>query len=344
MRQLPGMRHALRYLPERVRRRAEAGTRRRSRTMAAAVAALALVLLAGGLWINADDAPKYRGGPVSIATGVPTGVYHRYGQLLAPRLRNNLQERVTIDATGGSVENLERVLDGRDTLGIATADSVANLAAEQRSGLRAVARLYDDYVQLVVRRNSPVQKLEDLRGLRVVIGPPGSGVELIARRILATVGMDPERDLAPVRAGIGDAAAQLRDGQVDAFFWSGGLPTGAVSELTSATEIRFVPLGDTAKRLREQFGQVYREAVIPADAYAGGREVPTVAVPNLLVTRADADTGLIRRVTGVVMGNREAIGSEVHAAQLVDPRTAVFTDPPLMLHEGARLWYRSAKP
>ncbi|MDI2128627.1 TAXI family TRAP transporter solute-binding subunit [Yinghuangia seranimata] len=317
---------------------------RRTRTVVVVVLVTALVLFAGGLWISSDDDAPYRGGPVSIATGVKTGVYNRYAQLLAPRLSADLSSKVTVDETGGSVENLERVIDQRDTLGIATADSVANLPADLRGQLRAIARLYDDYVQLVVLKDSPVQSVKDLKGLRVVIGPAGSGVELIARRILATQGMDAERDLVPVRLGIGDAASQLRDRQVDAFFWSGGLPTGAVTDLAGQAEVKFVPLGDIAKRLREQYGQVYREAVIPSDAYSGGVEVPTVAVPNLMVTRADTDTGLIRRVTGTVMGNREAIGSVVHAAQLVDPRTAIFTDPPLPLHDGARLWYRSAKP
>jgi TRAP transporter TAXI family solute receptor len=316
----------------------------RTRTVVAVVLATALALFAGGLWISADDAPPYRGGPVTIATGVPSGVYHRYGELLRPHLANDLGVRVTVDSTNGSPDNLNRVLDGRDTLGIATADAVTNLPPEQLSGLRAIARLYDDYVQLVVPGDSPIHSLADLRGKRVVIGPQDSGVELIARRILNTVQMTPEHDLIPVRAGIGEAAEKLRAGQVDAFFWSGGLPTGAVTDLASDTDLRFVPLGDAAKQLRAVYGQVYREAVIPADAYRSGGEVATLAIPNLLVTRANADTGLIRRVTGTVMGGRDEIGREVHAAQLVDPRTAIFTDPPLPLHDGARLWYRSAKP
>ncbi|HSA49769.1 MAG TPA: TAXI family TRAP transporter solute-binding subunit [Yinghuangia sp.] len=324
---------------------------RRTRTMVAVVLAVALVLFAGGLWVSSDDSRPYRGGPVSISTGVPSGVYYRYGQLLAPRLQGDLGVPVTIDESAGSVDNLRRLVGGGFTLAIATADAVADLAPADRDQLRAIARLYDDYVQLVVPASSSVRTVADLRGKRVGIGPPASGVQLIAHRILQTAGLDEHRDMVPAEDGIGDAAAKLRDGRIDAFFWSGGLPTEAVRALAEGTDIRFVPLGDVAGTLRDRYHQVYREAVIPADAYqAGGtlpgvrQEVATVAVPNLLVTRADADPDLIRRVTGTVMGGREAIGREVHAAQLVDPRTAILTFPPLLLHEGARLWYRSAKP
>ncbi len=324
---------------------------RRIRMLVAAVLAVALALFAGGLWLGSDDEEPYRGGPVSISAGVPSGVYYRYGQLLAPRLEADLDVPVSVDASAGSVDNVRRLLDGTHTLAIATADAVADLPPEERDQLRAIARLYDDYVQLVVPVSSPVQTVADLRGRRVGIGPPASGVQLLAKRIMATADLDAHADVVPAEDGIGDAAAKLRDGRIDAFFWSGGLPTEAVRVLAEATDIRFVPLGDVAETLRDRYQQVYREAVIPPDAYQIGRtlpgvrqEVPTVAVPNLLITRADADLGLIRRVTGTVMGGREAIGREVHAAQLVDPRTAILTFPPLPLHEGARLWYRSAKP
>ncbi|NUU23773.1 MAG: TAXI family TRAP transporter solute-binding subunit [Streptomycetaceae bacterium] len=331
--------------PARIRRRLRAAMPvRRTRTMVAVVLTVALGLFAGGLWISSDDTPPYRGGPVSIATGVPSGVYFLYGKLLAPRLAADLDVDVTVQDSSGSLDNLDRIRTGKATLGIATADAVASLPQDQRDQLRAIARLYDDYVQLVVPAGSPIRTVADLRGKRVGIGPPGSGVELIARRVLATAGLDPDRDLVPERAGIGDAAEMLANGSVDAFFWSGGLPTDAVNLLAQRVDLRFVDLGEVAKTLRDQYQQVYREAVIPADIYKNVAKVATVAVPNLLVTRADADTGLIRRVTGTVMGGREALGAKVHAAQLVDPRTAIFTYPPLMLHEGARLWYRSAKP
>jgi TRAP transporter TAXI family solute receptor len=315
----------------------------RPRTVRAALAALVVLSLVVAYAVLTREDEPTPGGPVSLATGVPTGVYHRYGELLRPRLSADLKVRVTVDPSGGSVENLRRVADGTDTFAIATADAVADVPARDRDRLRAVARLYDDYIQLVVPSRSSVNQITDLRGRRVVVGLPGSGVELITRRLLREVGMDIERDIVPIRIGIGEATNRLRDGTVDAFFWSGGLPTGAVAELAAAWSVRLVKLGYLAGAMRDEYGPVYREAVVPADAYPGGTETPTIAVPNLLVTTASRDGELVRRVTETVMENREAIGREVHAAQLVDPRTAIFTDP-LPLHVGARQWYRSVKP
>jgi len=316
---------------------------RRPRAVRVGLATLvAFTLVAGWVVFSRNDSSGPRT-PVSLATGVPAGVYHRYGELLGPRLAADLDVSVTVNPSGGSVENLRRVVSGADTFAIATADAVADLPEADREGLRAVARLYDDYVQLVVPASSPVKNVRELRGRRVVVGLPGSGVELITRRLLDKVGMDPDRDIVPIRIGVGEATTRLREGSIDAFFWSGGLPTGAVSELAATSSVRLVALGDFAGPLREEYGPVYREAVVPADAYPNGTETTTIAVPNLLVTTAAQDGELVRRVTRTVMGNREAIGREVHAAQLVDPRTAIFTDP-LPLHEGARRWYRSVKP
>lgn len=337
------------------RARTAAAPVRRTRTLVAAVLGVALTLFAGGLWISSDDNVPYRGGPLTITTGVPEGVYAQYGKLLAPRLASDLGTGVSLIDSAGSPDNLDKVLKGQATLGIATADAVAALPAEQREQLRAVARLYDDFVQLVVPAGSKIDELTDLRPsgdgaprLRVGIGPDRSGVQLLTRRILETVGMTPETHLDAKDDGIGGAAAKLMRGELDAFFWSGGLPTKALTDLVEQFPISFVPLDGVALSLQQlddvKETQVYREAVIPDDAYRNVKGGPTVAVPNLMVTRADADTELIRRVTGTVLGSREAIGAVVHAAQLVDPGTAIFTFPPLKLHEGARLWYRSAKP
>jgi uncharacterized protein len=143
--------------------------------------------------------------------------------------------------------------------------------------------------------------------------------------------------------------AGLENRSLDAFFWSGGLPTGAVQELSDRFAIRLVPLEDPLiAELQETGGSTryYRSAVMPADAYPEaqqGQAVPTVAVANLLVTAERTDPVTTEAFTRTVIDSRDRIGREVHAAQLVDLRTAIYTDP-LPLHEGAQRYYRSAKP
>ncbi|MER7581263.1 TAXI family TRAP transporter solute-binding subunit [Kitasatospora sp. NPDC097691] len=314
---------------------------------------LVLVLLVagfGGWWLSAGRSPGYPRGEIRFATGVQRGVYDRYGQLLQAHVSGTMPGvRLALDNTEGSIENLNRVITGRDTFAIATADAVADYQGPGKDRLRAIARLYDDYLQLVVPASSPVHRTADLKGLRVGVGLPQSGVNLVTKRLLAAAGLDPERDIVPVPKGVGEAADDLRAGELDAFFWSGGLPTSALTDLSDHVKIRIVPLSDLSEALHRAEGggtDAYRAATMPKGTYPNAEPtdaVATVAVPNLLITRNDADPDLVEGMTRAVIDSRDQIGAQVHAAQLVDLRTAVYTDP-LPLHTGAARYYRSVKP
>ncbi|MFD9305682.1 TAXI family TRAP transporter solute-binding subunit [Streptomyces sp. NPDC060048] len=322
----------------------------RRRALRALVAVLA-VLCALIWWLRPFGEPELTG-DLTFSTGVQTGVYHRYGQLLEQELAVNMPGvRVRLDPSEGSQQNLQRVADGTADFTVATADAVSKYRLDRKPGadrLRGCARLYDDYVQLVVPTGSPVQSARDLRGKRVAVGQNGSGVRLISERLLTAAGLDPARDVTPVSIGIDTMPAELEAGRIDAFFWSGGLPTNAVRELSERFEIRLVQLGDLVEALQASGSpaRYYRAAVMPQDAYALARNtsaVATVAVPNLLVTREDTGAELTAQFTRTVIDSRDEIGRKVHAAQLVDLRTAIYTDP-LELHAGAARYYRSVKP
>ncbi|MEE4545505.1 TAXI family TRAP transporter solute-binding subunit [Streptomyces sp. V4-01] len=320
--------------------------RRALQAVLAAVSALALLLW----WLLPSGGPSYPHRPISLATGVRNGVYDLYGKLLKADLRTALPGvPVDLVRTEGSVDNIKRLVSGQADFTIAAADAVANYQGPGRADLRACARLYDDYMQLVVPRDSPVRSARDLRGLTVGVGQADSGVNLITRRLLTAAGLDVNKDIKAVPVGIDKAPGMLLSGRLDAFFWSGGLPTAAVAAMaTPVDRIKLVQLGDLVSRLHAMGPkmQYYRQAVMPADAYPKaqrGQAISTIAVANLLVTTDHANTGLVERLTRTVIDSRDAIGKEVHAAQLVDLRTAVFTDP-LPLHVGAERYYRSVKP
>ncbi|MFK0048884.1 TAXI family TRAP transporter solute-binding subunit [Streptomyces sp. NPDC090741] len=329
------------HVPPRIRRRT-------------ALWGLVAVLAVLGLltwWLRPFGEPELKGG-LTFSTGVRTGVYHRYGQLLEQALARDMPGvKVALQPSEGSQENLRRVATGKADFTIATADAVSKYRVDGKPGaeqLRGVARLYDDYVQLVVPAGSSVQSARDLKGKRVAIGQPGSGVRLISERLLTAAKLDPARDITPVSIGIDTMPAELEAGRIDAFFWSGGLPTQAVRELSERYEIRLVQLGDLVESLQASGtpARYYRAAVMPQDAYARARNtssVATLAVPNLLVTTEETDPELTEQFTRTVILSRDRIGHEVHAAQLVDLRTAIYTDP-LDLHEGAQRYYRSVKP
>ncbi|MFE1174522.1 TAXI family TRAP transporter solute-binding subunit [Streptomyces sp. NPDC058773] len=321
------------------------------RAVQAAIAAL--VALGLGLWwlLSAGATPAPRG-QVTLATGVPTGVYARYGQLLKQDLAHDLPAvDLRLTRSEGSIDNLRQLVAGRAGFTIATADAVATykIRGERGAdGLRACARLYDDYAQLVVPKDSAVRSTKDLRRLRVGVGADGSGVQLLTRRLLEAAGLDFDRDIEPVRVGIDRMPKLLEQHKLDAFFWSGGLPTTAVQRLARRFPVRLVQLGDLSEALHRQGERTryYRAAVMPADAYPmaqGGEAVKTIAVANLLVTTDRQDAAMTEGITRTVIDSRDWIGRQVHAAQKVDLRTAVFTDP-LELHTGARRYYVSQKP
>ncbi|MFF4081345.1 TAXI family TRAP transporter solute-binding subunit [Streptomyces sp. NPDC001777] len=324
------------------------GRRRALQACAALVVVLGLLL-----WWLLPLGPSQPTGTLTFSTGVRSGVYQRYGERLRGDLAKDLpQVSIRLQTSEGSQQNIERVASGKADFTIATTDALSTYLHSGKPGadlLRGCVRLYDDYIQLVVPRDSEVRKVSDLRGKRVGVGQQGSGVRLVADRVLAAAGLDPEDDVTPVPSGIDTMPEELEDERLDAFFWSGGLPTTAVQELAGRFPIRLVPLeARLVEKLQAAGGSAryYRSAVMPADAYRNaqqGQAVPTVAVSNVLVTTKHSDPALTEAFTRTVIDSRDRIGSEVHAAQLVDLRTAIYTDP-LPLHEGASRYYRSVKP
>ena len=314
----------------------------------------ALLVLAGVLvWWLVPFGTKTPSGHITFSTGVPTGVYQRYGELLQEALARDLPEvSITLKNSEGSQQNLARLASGEADFTVATADAVAQYQRDRKPGfekLRGCARLYDDYVQLIVPKGSPVETVADLRGRRVGVGQPGSGVRLIADRVLAAAGLTPDVDIVPVSAGIDTMPGLMERRQLDAFFWSGGLPTQAVQALSERLPIRLVPLDAALVDSLHDVGEStrhYRSATIPGDAYSlaqSGNPVDTLAVANILVTTDEADPDLVEGFTRTVIASRDGIGNQVHPAQLVDLRTAIYTEP-VPLHEGARRYYRSVKP
>ncbi|MFJ8201506.1 TAXI family TRAP transporter solute-binding subunit [Streptomyces sp. NPDC096152] len=323
---------------------------RRGALRGAAAGVVALGLLLWWLLPLGDEPPS---GTITFSTGTSRGVYQEYATLLRTELDREMPGlKVRLLASNGSQDNVARVATGRADFTIAAADAVETYQLNHEPGadrLRGVARLYDDYVQLVVPRGARIASVADLRGKRVAIGPPGSGVRLIAGRVLTAAGIDPTTGIRPRSDGIDTAPDQLRRGAIDAFFWSGGLPTAGVEQLAGKFAFRFVPIGsDLVSRLHAAGGatRYYRARNMPESAYSGfqqGSTVPTIAVSNVLITRKDMDPRLTEWVTRTVIKSRDKIGGHVHSAQLVDLRTAIYTDP-LVLHEGARRYYRSVKP
>ncbi|MFV2100806.1 TAXI family TRAP transporter solute-binding subunit [Micromonospora sp. LOL_024] len=312
--------------------------RARRRGARAALALTVLLALPGLGACREDD-----GEPVliRIATGSPTAVYHAFGESLAAILNRELpQVRAEVMVTAASAENVQLLGDGKAEFGFTQAD-VLPADPGPDPAVVAVARVYDDLLHLVTTANSPVRALADLRGRRVSVGAAGSGTEITVSRLLQVA----ELDGPPVhqqRLGLDDSVTALRAGEIDAFFFSGGLPVLAVDQLAQQTPIRIVGLGEWTAPLRLRYSEVYVPRDIPRSVY-GIDLLTTVANPNYLLVRADLPETLVREVTRLLMERRSELAAAHPAAGRMSPRSAIATLP-LPLHPGSVHYYRASKP
>lgn len=300
---------------------------------------LALVCLASVL--SGCDS-QFAGVRLRIAAGFPSGVYHSLSESLATVWQRQLEiERPEVLETSGSPDNIRKLCAGEADIAFSAADVAAQPTNTQRKP-RALARLYDDYLHIVVRGDGSIRSLEALRGTRVAVGSPESGVAFIAKRLLDVSGLSAQGALTTAHLGLTDSIEEFKRGNVDAFFWSGGLPTKAITDLAAVVPIRLLDLTDAMPTMRNQF-PVYNTASIPVSTYnlAGG-PVTTLAVPNyLLVTDAMADHVAEALVRGLFDAHGELARAN-RAALAIDIHSAIETDP-VPLHEGAKRYYRDEK-
>jgi len=241
--------------------------------------------------------------------------------------------RIEPVTTTGSQENLGMLANGQVDAALALADSVQS----ERAPLVALGRVYENYLQLAVRSEGPIQQVTDLRGTRVNLGAAGSGAAVTGERLLWAAGVNPVSDVDISHRPLRDAVAGVESGELDALLWAGGVPTDA---LDVPQRLRLVELGDLAAPMRERFGHLYDLVEIPADAYDSGRSVRTVGVANLLLaapTMSDAAAGAI--VDLLVSRADRLVPAEAAGTQFLDTRSLIGTDA-VPLHPGAAAVYR----
>ncbi|MFC7613819.1 TAXI family TRAP transporter solute-binding subunit [Actinokineospora soli] len=225
--------------------------------------------------------------------------------------------------------------------------SAADVAAAPPDGPRrpmALARLYNDYLHLVVNNQEadPIEKVADLAGRRVSIGAPDSGVAVMAKRVLETSGLSGA--LAPEVSylGLGDSIEAFADEEIDAFFWSGGLPTGGIAELAASRPIRLVDLTDVLPNLINRY-PVYNAELIPASTYQlPGSAVNTISVPNYLLATDAMPADLAGALVETLFDAQPALVKANRAAIAIDIHSAIETHP-VPLHPGAIRYYQARK-
>ncbi|RRO15696.1 TAXI family TRAP transporter solute-binding subunit [Saccharopolyspora rhizosphaerae] len=268
-----------------------------------------------------------------IAAGEPGGFYTAFGALLGAEIAAaEPGVHPVVLPSQGSVDNLEMLRDGRADLGMVLADAAhAALAGELRpmAGLQAVGRVYENYTQLVVPADSPARSVDDLRS--VAIGAPKSGTALMGARLFAG-----RPGLRTEMLPLAEAVTALEQGRIEAFLWSGGLPTPVLKVLDDRIGIRLLPVNAASARCTPVCDQL----PVPPGAYRHTGGIPTIGVPNLLACSPQLPDELASAVVRVLVRRapflvpRETVGT-----QFLDVRTLIGTgDVPL--HPGAAATYR----
>lgn len=303
----------------------------------------AVLLGLGALATLPSCASPFAGTRLAIATGSTQGVYYRLGSVLADIWQRELglDSRPEVLSTAGSVDNLELLQDGRADIVFSQIDT-ADEQLRTMAGLRALARIYDDALHVIVRKDAPITSVAELRGARISVGAHESGVEVIAKRLLKIAAPALDAELVDLQLGLDESAAALADGQLDAFFWSGGVPTDGITDLAARVPIRLLDLNDVVDAMRTAY-PVYQPGIVPAQTYHGMTEpVTTLVVRNVLLVDAALPDDLADRLTEVLFAAQEQLAQESRAAVTIDPQVAIGTQP-VPLHPGADSFYRRMK-
>jgi hypothetical protein len=307
----------------------------------AAAAALMLLVTLAACTTGQPAAPAR----LVIAAGGPEDVYTVLGEALGEAAREAWSAQVDVIATAGSVDNLRLVAEGRADVGFATVDTAEIAVSGQQPfdtalPIQALARLYDDYLQVVTLAGSGIDALSDLEDRHVSVGAENSGTDIAADRVLAAAGVSlrTQADLNPRTS-----AEALAAGEIDAFFVAGGLPTPVVSGLADTEQVRLLTMPQLADDLQSQYGEYYQAGSIPAGTYDLETEVATVTVATVLVVHRDLPEEFAYRLTGLLFEAKpELVGAHEEARRL-DHRSALATHP-ITLHAGAQRYYRATKP
>jgi TRAP transporter TAXI family solute receptor len=306
------------------------------------VAAVAAVALAG-----AAQAQQF----FRIGTGGTAGTYYPVGGMIANAVSQPGKIVATAQASNGSVANVNGIAGGSLESGFSQAD-VATWAQKGTGmyegkpnvpGLRLIANLYPESVHVVVRKGLNVKSPADLKGKRVALDEPGSGTLINARIILAAYGVQ-ESDIKPEYIKPNQAGDKMKDGSLDAFFFTGGAPAGAIAELASSgAGIELVPIdGPQADGIRTA-SPFFAPDVIPAETYKGVAAVKTLAVGAQWVTSDKADAGLVYEITKALYGDaaQKTLAAGHAKGKLITKENAV-KGAGIPFHPGAEKFYREA--
>jgi uncharacterized protein len=307
--------------------------------------AFAISALAVSAAVIAGAALAQQGLNIAIATGGTGGVYYPLGGGMANVLSKHVPGmQASARVTGGSVDNLKLIGSQQSEVALVMVDAALDaLKGEDKFkgnpvDVRTLMVLYPNRMHVVSMEGIGVEKMSDLKGKRVSTGSPGSATEVMAFRVIEAAGLDKDKDMRRERLGVAESVNALKDRKIDAFFWVGGLPTAAVTDLgaTPNVKIKMIDHADTVDKMNKKYDNLYTTGVIPAKTYPGqDKDNPIAVVQNILVANAKMSDKVAYDIVKTFIERRDELVA-VHAeADSIKLENQSPKNSPIPWHPGA---------
>ena len=315
----------------------------RSVRQGAFIAAIALLAAAFALPASAQPSTK-----ISITTGGTGGVYYPLGGGMANVLSKYVPGlQATAEVTGGSVDNLKLIGTGKSEVGFAMVDAVSDAAQglDKFKGGKVPARtlmvLYPNRMQVVTIDGTGINAMADLKGKRVSTGSPGSGVEVMAMRVLEAMGLDPKKDIKQERLGAAESVNAIKDRKIDAFFWVGGVPTAALTDLaaTPGIKMKLIDHAQYVDAMNKKYGPLYVKATIAPNSYSGqDKPDANIDVWNVLVVSDKMSDKMAYDIVKTLFEHKPELVAVHKEAENIDLKNQSITTP-VPFHPGAKKYF-----
>jgi len=285
---------------------------------------------------------------ISITTGGTGGVYYPLGGGMANILSKYMPGlTATAEVTGGSVDNLKLINAGKSEVGFIMADAGwdayqgLDKFKDGKVNARTLMVLYPNKMHVVTIEGTGINTLADLKGKRVSTGSPGSGTEIMAFRVLEAVGLDGKKDIKQERLGAAESVNAIKDRKIDAFFWVGGVPTAAVTDLaaTPGIKLKLIDHADVVDAMNKRYGPLYVKAVIPAGSYPAQDKPNTeIDVWNILIASDKMSDQMAYDIVKTLYDKKAELVA-VHAeAKNIDLKNQAQGSP-IPFHPGAKKYF-----
>lgn len=303
--------------------------------------ALPLVLFA----VGASAQQKTR---LSIATGGTGGVYYPMGGAVANVVSKYLPGvEATAEVTSASVDNIKLVGAGKADIAFSLADTawegyIGVNKFPAKVPVRALAVIYANKTQVVTVEGKGIEKMADLRGKRISTGAAGSGTEIVAMRVLEGSGLDPDKDVKREKLSVAESVNALKDNKIDAFIWSGGVPTAAVTDLaaTPGVKIKVLDHSEAVPAMVKKYGPLYVKDTIPAKSYPGqDKEVSIVSVWNILAVNEKMDDKLAYDLAKTIFEKKSELVAVHKEALHIVLENQLLGGSPIPFHPGALKYF-----